>query len=187
MLVFPTKTQLAIPQVDESIFSSVLQIVYYTAKSGLMLQEETDHAIPSWKAWIHITSKRRAVFALYLLHWSYSVYHKVQSFDCSELGFMPAPCAKFLWEAKSKEQWEVLYKKWLAQWDGCEYLQYEFCHIKPGVMLNERAQRWLEDADELGVLFSSICKHFAFPVVVESELTCEVNTTDREPEFSCLR
>lgn len=83
---------------------------------------------------------------------------------------MPAPCAKFLWEAKSKDQWEVLYKKWLAQWDGCEYLQYEFGNIKPGVMLDERAQKWLEDADELGVLFSSICKTCAMVIITEIKL-----------------
>ncbi|KAE8445698.1 hypothetical protein EG329_012996 [Mollisiaceae sp. DMI_Dod_QoI] len=167
MLIFPTKNQISIPKIDQVIFSNILDIVYHTASTGLVLQEETDHALPSWEAWVHITSKRRAVFSLYLLHWSYSIYHHLQSFNCSELGFMPAPAAKFLWEARSKEDWEFLYKKWLAQWDGCEYMQHEFGGVKPGVMLDERTLMWLEDTDELGVLFSSI-----------------FNTTDREPGFT---
>lgn len=139
-------------------------MVWHTASTGLVLQEETDHGVPSYDAWIHITSKRRAVFSLYMLHWSYSVYHRLQSFNCSELGFMPAPAAKFLWEAKSPEDWEHLYKKWLAQWDGQEFLQHEFTFVKPGVMLDERTQMWLEDADELGILFSAICR-FPFSVM----------------------
>ncbi|KUJ18407.1 uncharacterized protein LY89DRAFT_47862 [Mollisia scopiformis] len=166
MLIFPTKDQIAIPTIDTALFSDILQIVWHSASSGLVLQEETDHAVPSWQSWIHITSKRKAVFTLYMVHWSYSVYHGLQSFNCGELGFMPAPAAKFLWEARSEEQWVLLYQKWLAQWDGCEFMHHEFNYVKPGVMLDERTQRWLEDADELGILFSSI-----------------FNSTDRGPEF----
>lgn len=157
MLMFPTKTQIAIPTIDPSLFSGILQLVYHSTNTGLVLQEETDHTVPSWEAWIHITSKRRAVFSLYMLHWSYSVYHRLESFNCSELGLLPAPAAKFLWQARSADQWELLYKKWLVQWDGDEFMHYEFTHVKPGVMLDERTNRWLEDADELGILFSAIC------------------------------
>lgn len=158
MMIFPNKNQIAIPNLDHSLFSDILQIVWYTVNTGLVLQEETDHTIPSWESWVHVTSKRKAIFTLYMVHWSYSVYHRLPSFDCAELGFMPAPTARFLWEAKSKEQWELLYQKWLAQWDGCEFMQHEFMYVKPGVMLDERTQKWLEDADELGILFSAICK-----------------------------
>jgi hypothetical protein len=154
--MFPTKNQIAIPTIDPSLFSGILQIVYHTVNTGLVLQEETDHTVPSWEAWVHITSKRRAVFSLYLVHWSYSVYHRLQSFNCSELGFMPAPAPRFLWEARSAEQWEVLYKNWLVQWDGNEFMHHEFSRVKPGVMLDERTHMWLEDADEFGILFSSM-------------------------------
>ncbi len=50
----------------------------------------------------------------------------------------------------------MLYKRWLNQWEGCEYLQGEFNDVKPGVILDSRTQMWLEDADELGVMFLSI-------------------------------
>jgi hypothetical protein len=158
MLIFPTKAQSAIPSVDPSVFVGLQQVAYYTAGTGLILQEETDHDVPSWDAWIHVTSKRRVIFTLYMLHWAYSVYHRLSSFNCDELGFMPAPAAKYLWQATTKQQWEELYKRWLVQWDGHEYLQKEFLYVKPGPALDRRTQMWLEDADELGVLFLSICE-----------------------------
>ena len=160
ILIFPTKDQNAIPSVDPSVFIGLQQVVYYTAGTGLMLQEETDHAVPPWDAWVHVTSKRRVIFTLYMLHWAYSVYHHLPSFNCDELGFMPAPAAKYLWQANTKQQWEGLYKRWLVQWDGQEYFQKEFLYVKPGLALDQRTQMWLEDADELGILFLSICKSF---------------------------
>ncbi|KAG0649493.1 Ergochrome cluster transcriptional regulator [Hyphodiscus hymeniophilus] len=120
LLIFPSHDQHAVPSIDPSIFIGLQQVVYFTAGTGITLQEETDHVVPSWDAWIHVTSKRRVIFSLYLLHWAYSVHHRLPSFNCDELGFMPAPAAKFLWQASTKSDWERLYKRWLAQWDGCE-------------------------------------------------------------------
>jgi hypothetical protein len=163
ILIFPSKNQNAIPSVEPSVFVGLQQVVYYTAVTGLILQEETEHTVPSWEAWTHVTSKRRVIFSLYMLHWAYSVYHGLPSFNCEELGFMPAPAAKFLWQASTKQQWEVLYRRWLIQWGGREYMQREFHDIKPGIILDQRTQMWLEDADELGILFLSICEYFCSP------------------------
>jgi hypothetical protein len=86
---------------------------------------------------------------------------------------MPAPAAKYLWQASSREQWEKLYLKWLVMWDGRQYMQWEYFTIGPGVALDKRAELWLEDADEFGIMFMSIGKsslsyfyffwHLAFP------------------------
>jgi len=157
VLILPSRHQNAIPALDPSIFANLQQVVYYSASTGLVLHQEAD-VIPAWESWTHITSKNRAVLTLYLLHWSYSVYHHLPSFNCEELGFLPAPTAKFLWQASCKDQWEALYKRWLNKWEGCEYLQGEFNDVKPGVILDPRTQMWLEDADELGILFLSIGK-----------------------------
>lgn len=59
---------------------------------------------------------------------------------------MPAPPAKWLWEARNKAEWGVLYGRWLGQWEGREYLQGEFGRVREGVMLDERTEMWLEDA-----------------------------------------
>lgn len=158
MLVFPAKDQKSIPFLDTAVFSEIQQVVRHTAISGMVLEEENENTIPSWEAWVHVTSKRRAVFTLYLLHWAYSVYHHVPSFNCDELAYIPAPAPKYLWQATEEEQWKDLYERWLAQWQGRQYLQHEFMFVSPGPFLDERTQLWLEDTDEFGMMFMSICK-----------------------------
>jgi hypothetical protein len=140
------------------MFRQIRQIVYHVSTSGLILQEETDHIRPSWESWLHVTTKRRAVLTLYLIHWSYSVYHSLPSFDCRDLGFIPAPSPKFLWQATERKQWESLYNRWLAQWDGNDFYQWEFFEVQPGIRMNDRCEMWLEDADEFGMIFISIRK-----------------------------
>jgi hypothetical protein len=156
MLMFPACAQAAVSLVDPAIFLCIQKMVSHVAKTGLMLTEERDNRRPSWESWVHVTAKRRAVFSLYLLHWSYSVHHGLQSFECSQLGFMPAPAPKFLWQAETKETWEELYNRYLAQWGDYPYMMREFAAIQAGTRLEQRSELWLEDADELGVLFFTI-------------------------------
>ncbi|KAF2495607.1 hypothetical protein BU16DRAFT_510534 [Lophium mytilinum] len=158
MLLFPSHSQASLSPVAPAVFASIQKVVYYVASTGLVLPEERDHIRPSWDSWIYVTSKRRAVFSLYLLHWSYSVYNGLPSFNCAELGFMPAPAPKFLWEAASRDVWEAYYIRWLAQWSGEEYMMREFQDVetRQGPTVDTRTGLWLEDADELGILFFSI-------------------------------
>lgn len=156
ILMFPACDQISVTLVDPAIFSNLETTTLRMARTGLILSEEIENERPSWEPWIHITSKRRAVFCLFLLHWAYSVYHGLPSFECDQLGPLPAPPPKFLWEAQSKERWEYLYTRWLAQWERDPYLMREFTTIASGPSLQRRSEKWLEDADELGVLFFSI-------------------------------
>jgi hypothetical protein len=156
IIMFPARGQNSVSLIDPAVFLCLKRVVSYAAKTGLMLTEERDNERPSWEAWVHVTAKRRAVFSLYLLHWSYAVYHRVDSFACSHLGFMPAPAPKFLWQAKTREEWEELYDRWLGQWGECPYMMREFAEIRAGSALEQRTEMWLEDADELGVLFFTI-------------------------------
>jgi hypothetical protein len=156
ILMFPGCDQVSVSLVDPAIFLCLQRVVSYVACTGLMLAEEKENIRPPWKLWVHVTSKRRAVFSLYLLHWSYSVYHNLESFACRQLGFMPAPAPKFLWQAETEHRWEELYDRWLAQWGDCPYMMGEFHNIRAGTSLERRTEMWLEDADELGVLFFTI-------------------------------
>ncbi|KAF2001378.1 hypothetical protein P154DRAFT_168870 [Amniculicola lignicola CBS 123094] len=166
IIMFPAGDQISVSIVDPHLFNCLQKLVSFVARTGLMLTEERDNERPSWESWIHITAKRRAVFSLYLLHWSYSVYHCLPSFECRQLGFLPAPAPKFLWQAPTRAKWEQLYSRWLAQWKDSPYMMREFSAIQAGTALERRTEIWLEDADELGVLFFSI-----------------VNATEREPIF----
>jgi len=158
ILLFPSNEQTALPLLEEGMFRQLRLIVYHAAGSGLILDEETSHTRPPFETWVHITTKRRAILTLYLIHWSYSVYHRLPSFDCKELGFMPAPCAGYLWRETNKVRWEGLYTRWLAQWDGDDYYQWEFYSIEEGVRIGHRAEKWFEDADEFGMIFMAIGK-----------------------------
>jgi hypothetical protein len=160
MLMYPAYMQMSVSLVDPSIFLCLQKVVSHVARTGLMLTQERDNVRPSWQAWVHVTSKRRAVFSLYLLHWSYAVYHDLPSFECSQLGFMPAPAPKFLWQSSSQAEWQDMYNRWAAQWEGIPYMMYEFAGVQAGTSLDRRTEIWLEDADELGIMFFSIGKSF---------------------------
>src|SRR3954471_24991051 len=97
---------------------------------------------------------------------------------------MPAPAAKYLWASTDRKQWESLYTRWLAQWDGSDFYQWEFFEITSGVRMTDRAEMWLEDADEFGMIFVSIRN---FPLIsTDILLTNLVNASEREPEFEII-
>lgn len=98
------------------------------------------------------------MLSLYLLHWAYSVFHGVQSYDCRELAFMPAPAAKVLWQAGTEQEWNRLYIRWLSRWDGQSFIQGEFFHVEPGIVMGPRAEKWLGETDEFGFIMVSIGK-----------------------------
>ena len=156
ILLSPTATLIRPPTDDDIVFRKVEILVWHVVRGGLFLPEERAQTRPSWQEWVHVTSKRRAVLTLYLLHWAYSVLHKVPCFDCRDLGFMPAPAPKALWQACTEHEWNSKYIHWLSRWNGQIYLQAEFGHIPPGVNINQRAEKWLGEADEFGFIMASI-------------------------------
>lgn len=157
---------------DEPVFRKVEIFVWHIVRSGLFLKEERAQTRPSWEEWVYVTSKRRAILALYLLHWAYSVLNKVPGFDCRELGFMPAPAPKALWQAHTEQEWNTKYVHWLSRWSGQIYLQAEFGHIQPGAVLNHRAEKWLGEADEFGFIMASIRKSFDYLFQMNSAEMC---------------
>ncbi|KAK2760402.1 hypothetical protein FQN54_002472 [Arachnomyces sp. PD_36] len=156
ILLFPSKNSTETMWDDATIFREIRRIVSHVVSTGLFLQEEKEHIRPSWTAWVHVTSKRRAILSLFIIHWAYSVFHDSQGFDCRDLAFMPAPAAKVLWQAGTEEEWNTLYIRWLARWDGRGFLQGEFDKIQPGIVMQPRAEKWLEETDEFGYIMISI-------------------------------
>ncbi|KAL3455189.1 hypothetical protein BJX64DRAFT_297910 [Aspergillus heterothallicus] len=155
ILLFPSEG--SAPTIPEAnLFRKIQELVHYASHTGLFLQEEREQMRPTWSAWVHVTSKRRALLALYQLQWAYSVYHDIPSYECRELGFMPAPAAKILWLAQTEQEWNSHYIKWLAGWSGEGYLQWEFDRIRPGIKMEDRAEKWLEETDEFGMIMMSI-------------------------------
>jgi hypothetical protein len=139
-----------------AILTNVQLLVNYAGSLGLVLKEETEHSRPTWESWINITSRRRATFTLYLIHWALSAYYGLPSFDCQELRYMLAPASKQLWQAESRQEWESLYNHWLAEWDRDEYLHGEIAMMKEDILLDRRGEKWLAEADEFGLLIMAL-------------------------------
>ncbi|ODH45289.1 hypothetical protein ACO22_00167 [Paracoccidioides brasiliensis] len=159
LLLFPSNNQPGVSLIDEKLIGEVNGLIRYVASTGLVLEEESNRVRPLWESWIHVSCKRRALLSLYTIHWAYSAFFCLPSLNCADLSNIPAPAAKYLWEANSKEQWESLYNRWLVQWDGPSLCQRELFDISRGVRMGPRVELWLEDADEFGMLFVALCKH----------------------------
>lgn len=162
IVLFPSTNQTSLSAVDASIFYELRRFLFFVTSTGIVLQEEKNHTRPqSWQSWVHVSSKRRCLVSLFLLHRSYSTWAGIPRYPCSAMTIIPAPAAKFLWDASTPEQWEPLYNKWLAKWDGQCFLQSEFQKVGNGIVMNRRAEMWLEEADEFGLLIMAMSK-FAF-------------------------
>ncbi|KAF7893859.1 hypothetical protein EAF00_007373 [Botryotinia globosa] len=142
ILLSPSRAPQNSPDDNEIVFQKVESLVWHVVRDGLFRKEERAQTRPRWKAWIYVASKRRAVLTLYLLHWAHSVLHKAQCFECKDLGLMPAPAPKVLWQASTEQAWNTKYIHWLSRWSGRIYLQAEIRDILPGTTLNSsRAEK----------------------------------------------
>jgi len=54
---------------------------------------------------------------------------------------MPAPAGKVLWNAKTVEEWESAYDRWLGHWAEMGiYSMQELTEVKPGPELDLRTE-----------------------------------------------
>ena len=69
---------------------------------------------------------------------------------------MPTPAPKILWQAEYEETWAERYSHWLEYWrDGGPHRVEELMAIGPEIEIDARSRRWLEEADEFGLLLMS--------------------------------
>ncbi|KAI1358236.1 hypothetical protein F5Y08DRAFT_322319 [Xylaria arbuscula] len=156
LLIFPSNRQTTLSIVPAHIFAAVQDLGNLALSTGMLLHEEATHVRPSWRVWAHIEAKRRTLMSIYFLHWANSTYHGTRHFNCLQLGRVLAPGAKWLWQSTDEAMWTKLYSRWLAQWDGKEMIQAEFFLVENGPVIEPRVERWLEDADELGILMMTM-------------------------------
>ncbi|KAI0394889.1 hypothetical protein F5Y17DRAFT_425919 [Xylariaceae sp. FL0594] len=172
LLMFPSKRQRSITTLPDTLLSSIETLCSRVLSTGMVLHEEATHSFPvCWQIWAHIEAKRRALLSVYFLMWAYGVAtardggggeeekKKTRFCDCAALARMPMPPPgpKYLWQATDARTWRSLYSRWLAQWNGGRSVVHaEFCLVEKGFVMDERMEMWLEDADELGILFMSV-------------------------------
>ncbi|KAL2831452.1 hypothetical protein BDW59DRAFT_157881 [Aspergillus cavernicola] len=145
---------------DAQLLLNVWDMKTHLAATGLFLDLHPTSSliIPPWQEWALISAKHRTMLALHHLDFVWSVLRGYPMLHCFELGPLPAPAPRYLWQADGQQQmttstWQRLYSGWRAQWEeGGEVVMEEFFRIRPGDGLDERVERWLADADEFGMM-----------------------------------
>lgn len=182
LLIFPSNRQTTLSIVPEHIFAAVQDLGNLALSTGMLLHEEATHVRPSWRVWAHIEAKRRTLMSIYFLHWANSTYHGTRHFNCLQLGRVLAPGPKWLWQSTDEKMWMRLYGRWLAQWEGKELIHAELFLVERGPVIEPRVEKWLEDADELGMLMMTMCKRpfnmYSFPITRVINYECSECLTE---------
>ena len=155
ILFFGFETSLTPPlSLQAELLVETWDIKQTLATTGLFLDEELEHRKPaSWRDWITVSLKRRIIMSFNHLEWAWSVIHGYPALTCFELAPLPAPAAKYLWQAADQPTWERLYREWLWKWrDEGGYKMVEFFDINPSGSLNRRSDMWFAEADEFGMM-----------------------------------
>jgi hypothetical protein len=161
-MLFPIPQKPSSGLFDLSTLASLQEVGFHMSQQNLVLPAETEHVRPSWDEWILANCRRRTLMVLYCFEWIYSMLNNLPTFPCTELGFMPAPAGKLLWDARTREEWERTYDQWLGRWAGMgAYKMRELQDIKPGPELDLRTEMWLEEADEFGMMYMAMGKEFS--------------------------
>jgi Fungal specific transcription factor domain len=149
------------PLVDHTTMSNLQEFAYQLSLSGLLCTAETTHSRPSWESWIIASTKRRALYAMYLFDNVFNALARVPTYIAEELANLPVPASKSLWEATEREAWEREYDQHLAAWEGGELRISElwFAPEKDSPEHRDRVDRWVESVDEFGMMLFAVCAH----------------------------
>ncbi|KAF2159492.1 hypothetical protein M409DRAFT_29965 [Zasmidium cellare ATCC 36951] len=124
----------------------------HLAATGLFLDEETQHRMPGWESWATVSAKRRTIMALHRLEYSWSLLNGYPIVMCWELNPLPAPAARYLWQARDEEAWVRLYSQWLQLWKDGTYKMHELLQFHAGGEMDDRSELWYAEADEFGLM-----------------------------------
>lgn len=146
---------------DDATMFTLQEMAFRTAQSGLVSQAEFGRSRPKWESWIVVSAKRRAIFAFYLLSNVYNADNYVPNFLAEELKEVYAPDAKRLWEARSRIDWEHEYSQYLSQWEDGQLRISELWRSPDTGSAERRGRidRWVQSADEFGMMLFAVCAH----------------------------
>ncbi|CAH0024940.1 unnamed protein product [Clonostachys rhizophaga] len=139
--------------IEAELIVKVWDVKSSVAGTGILLDEEQSHVLPTWREWALVSAKRRTIQALHHLEWAWSLVRGYPVLTCFELGPLPAPTAGYLWNENEELQWKQSYTRWLDVWKiGGGYKLGELFNIDPGDDLNSRTEMWLAEVDEFGMV-----------------------------------
>ncbi|KAJ9306528.1 hypothetical protein DTO217A2_3880 [Paecilomyces variotii] len=150
-----------IPLVDSSTIVHLQEFSSRLALGGLISAAELMHTRPSWESWIVASAKRRVIFASYLFNNVFNSTNQVPVYLAEELGDLPVPGSKLLWEAKDRVTWEKEYDRHLSLWEDGDLRTFELWRSPETGSPNRRKRihQWLRSVDEFGMMLFATCAH----------------------------
>ncbi|KAL2832538.1 hypothetical protein BDW59DRAFT_180990 [Aspergillus cavernicola] len=140
----------------------LMELAFRTARHGLLSAPELSRSKPSWESWIVASTKRRAIYAMYLFSSVYNAEHALPNFIADELKGVFLPEGKALWEARDRDSWGREYDRHLRKWGGDGMLEISELWKSEetgSISRRERIERWLKTVDEFGMMLFAVCSH----------------------------
>jgi hypothetical protein len=133
-----------------------------SASHGTSAGAERRQTQTSWHDWVHVESKRRTIFTMYLLDNYLCIVDKVPVFLGTELRGLLAPSSAALWQASDGHAWQMKWNGHLSEWPTAFLTIDELWAPAPDVSVaqlqerNARVDKWLEGVDEYGTMLCAI-------------------------------
>ncbi|KAL2068185.1 hypothetical protein VTL71DRAFT_16283 [Oculimacula yallundae] len=142
---------------DNSLVETMTLIAIRLERSGFLCDGEVHGYRPTWEEWILMESKRRTVIILFLICLLFEISPNQGGKAMAGLMPLPLPATKLLWQAKTENEWTMLYDDMLLQRQGRGYLSYADLMIlgRDTGGVNEKLgdlNRWYTNLDPLGIL-----------------------------------
>ena len=148
-------------QVTDQDMITLMELAFRTAKNGLIPASDIPQKRPHWASWIIASTKRRAIYVMYLFSSLYNAENGLPNFVAEELRDLPVPEGKGLWEARTRTEWEREYVLHLKGWPDGVLQIHELWKDKGtgSSRRRERIERWLRGVDGFGLMLFSVCAH----------------------------
>jgi hypothetical protein len=143
--------------VNSAIMINIQELASAMSETGLTGFEGSTIR-PTWKAWALAEAKRRTLYTMYMFDHVFNCSNNTACYRATELGQLPASSNKALWAASDEAEWERAYDRHISNWPLGGPLIEDFWPNTDEAIGNrrrERADRWLEDVDEFGILLFS--------------------------------
>ncbi|CAG8003370.1 unnamed protein product [Penicillium olsonii] len=153
-------TEDALPP-DCQFQTKMQELAFRSARAGLLSKAEESSTRPGWESWILTSCKRRTLITMYIFTNVYNSQMSLPNFVAEELRGVIAPESKVLWEAGDRIHWEKEYNDYLSKWpDGKLQISELWKSEETGTPARrERIERWLQSADEFGMMVFATCAH----------------------------
>lgn len=140
---------------------TLMELAFRTARHGLLSSSELSRSRPTWEYWIVASTKRRAIYVMYLFSSLYNAEHSLPNFVAEELRGVLLPEGRGVWEADSRETWDREYDRYLNEWeDGMMEISELWRSGETGSRARrDRVERWIASVDEFGMFLFSVCVH----------------------------